>query len=112
MAPKTVTLWGREHYNHVPTLIDSTHGDGQCLIYIVPLATRPDYYIVRVDSSVRQMIENDNDEIINLIETTLCRMIRSECGSYDDHEDYEEENIMLPFPALNYSCGYGWGIVE
>lgn len=109
MTPKTVTHWGQKHYNHVPVLIDSIHGDGQCLIYIVPLATRPNYYIIRVDSSVRQMVEDDDDEIIDFIEVKLCRMIRAEHGSYDDHEDYYEKDVMIPFPALNYSCGCGWG---
>lgn len=108
MTPKTVTHWGQNHYNHVPVLIDNVHGDGQCLICIVPLATRPDYYIIRVDSSVKQMIDDDDDEITALIETKLCRMIRAEHGSYDDHEDYYEKDIMEPFPALNNSCGYGW----
>ena len=108
MTPKIVTHWGQKYYNHVPVLIDSIHGDGQCLICIVPLATRPDYYIIRVDSSVKQMIKDNDDEIIDFIEEELCKMIRAEYGSYDDNEDYDEHDVMEPFPALNYSCGYGW----
>ena len=112
MTPKTVTHWGQKHYNHVPVLIDNIHGDGQCFVYIVPLATRPDYYIIRVDSSVKQMIENDDDEIRDLLESELYAMIETEYGNYDDHEDYDGKDIMLPFPALNYSCGCGWGVIE
>lgn len=112
MTPKVVTLWGQKYYNHTPTLIDAIHGDGQCLMYIVPLATRPDYYILRVDSSVSQMIKDDDDEIIDLVESELCRIIRGEHGSHDEDDDVNEVDVIKPFPALNYSCGCGWGEVE
>ena len=105
MTPKTVTHWGQEHHNHVPVLIDAVHGDGQCLIYIVPLATRPDYYILRVDSSVREMIKEDDDEIRDYVEE-LYGTIASEWGRYEEENDDGEE---VPFPALNITCGSGWG---
>lgn len=111
MTPKTITQWGQEIHSHTPTLIDEIHGDGLCLIWVCPLATRPDYYIIRADSSVKKMIEDDEDEIRDLLETEIYRMIRGEYGNYDDHEDYSENGTMLDFPALNLSCGCGWGEV-
>ena len=108
MTPKTVTLWGQKQHNHTPVLIDAIHGDGKCLIFIVPIATRPDYYILRVDSSVRKLIKEDGDEIRDCVEE-LYHTIESECGKYEEDDDGEE--ILEPFPALNLTCGCGWGEV-
>jgi len=44
-------FWGR-HYFITPRLVDWVHGDGLQLIYFTPLNTRPNYYVVRIDSKV------------------------------------------------------------
>ena len=108
MTPKTVTLWGQPHHNHTPVLINQVHGDGKCLIYIVPLATLPNYYILRVDSTVRKMIEDDEDEIRDLVDQELLNMIEDEVGPHEWEDDDGNEHLD-PWPALDESCGHGWG---
>ena len=112
MTPKTVTLWGQPYHNHTPVLIDAVHGDGQCLIYIIPLAARPDYYILRVDSSVRKMIENDGDEICELMDLELYDMIEDEVGQYQEYNDDDGDDVFNPWPALNLTCGSSWGLID
>ena len=116
MIPKTVKHWGQPVHTHTPVLINATHGDGQCLISFTPLGTRPDYYIIRVDSSIKKMIEDDGDEIRDFLETGIIYdMIEDECGCMyiDDDPDADVfEEIQQPFPALDMTCGAGWGLVE
>ena len=111
MIPKTVKHWGQPVHTHTPVLINATHGDGQCLIYFVPLGTRPDYYIIRVDSAVKKMIEDDGDEICDFMEEVIHSMIVNEFG-WIYEEDCDGELIERPFPAFDISCGSDWGIVE
>lgn len=47
---RSVRFWGRE-YTVTPLLVTRVLGDGGQVIAFQPLATRPDYYVVRVDSS-------------------------------------------------------------
>ncbi len=108
MTPKTVTLWGKPYHDHTPALVDHIHGDGGCLMWIEPLATRPDYYIMRVDESVRQMIEDADDEIHDLVDIELLEYIDDEFGHYIEEDDDGNEIHEL-FPALDDSCGFSWG---
>ena len=108
LTPHTEILWGVEYHNQVASLIDRIHGDGQCLIYLIPLATRPNYYIMRVDSSVREMIDDDGDEIRELVDEEFLCEIEDEFGRRED-EDEDGNETLEPFPALNDSCGFSWG---
>ena len=117
MIPKTVTAWGHQH-TYTPQLIEAIHGDGQCLIYFIPYGTRPDYYIIRVDSAVKKMIKDDGDEIRDFLdeirdflEEVIYSMIVNEFG-WIYEEDCDGELIERPFPALNISCGSDWGIIS
>jgi hypothetical protein len=102
-------LWG-EDYEIAANLIDHIHGNGKLLIYIQPLATRPRYYIMRVDSKVKRMIEKDTDDSHELIESFL-EYIEDQCGFRVD-EDEDGEIIYNPWPALNDTCGWSWGTIE
>ncbi len=107
MTPKTIRHWGSEIHNHVPVLINKIHGDGQCLLAIVPLNTRPDYYIMRINSSCRQMVADDGDEIRNLLDEKLLDIIEDQCGSHNWEDD--EGNIQHdPFPTLDLDSGCCW----
>ena len=108
-TPHIETLWGEE-YQRAGKLVEKIHGDGKLLIYLVPLATRPDYYIMRVDSSVRQLIEDDGDEIRELVDVEFLSEIEDEFGRHENEDD-DENPYYEPFPALNDSCGFTWGII-
>jgi hypothetical protein len=48
VAPRWVRHWGSLSLI-TPALVDEIFGDGDQLIYIQPLSTRPNYYVLRVD---------------------------------------------------------------
>ena len=106
-TPHIEILWGEEYHNIKGELINKIHGDGKLLIYLVPLATRPDYYIMRVDSSVEKLIEDDDDEIRELVDVEFLSEIEDEFGKHENGDD--ENPYYEPFPALNDSCGCSWG---
>ena len=105
------TLWGQRHFV-TPRLVDWIHGDGKKLIWYEPMATRPDYYIARIDSKV----DTDNcgkppvfcDEVLE----DLLSAIEDQYGrawerwEHDNGRTYERHNL---FPALSDDCGSSWG---
>jgi hypothetical protein len=93
---KKVQFWGQE-YTITPRLIGKVFGDGAQLICITPLATRPNYFVVRVDSSPTFDVRSILDDIITAAE--------EEYGSYD--RDSEEDDN--DFPRCAWSIGCCWG---
>ncbi len=87
-----VKHWGKES-NIEPEIIQEKFGDGKQKIYIQPLNTRPDYYIVSIDSSVNL---NDNDQTIDYLDDVL-----------EHIEELFGQGI--DFPQLSLDCGYTWG---
>ncbi len=81
------------------TEIKKIFGDGKKTIELTPLNTRPDCYVVRIDSSVDI---DDNDSV--------CSCLESEDGVFG-HIEYQYGiggGDGEPFPALDISCGYCW----
>lgn len=104
LVTRTVHFWGYD-YEVTPALVGEVFGDGRQLIYFTPLATRPNWYVVRVDSSWNESnwsngdcIGNHTDDIYDAIEEQYGRC-------YDDEADEEGD----PFPALDSDYGVGWG---
>ncbi|MGB5217373.1 MAG: hypothetical protein WBN66_03645 [Smithella sp.] len=107
MTPRTVEHWGDKFHDFVPELISSIHGDGKAVLYITPLATRPYYYILRVDSSLKKMEKKDPDKFSELMDNEFLSTIEEECGSRHETDDDGNEELM-PWPALDDSCGWDW----
>lgn len=82
-------------------LVNRIFGDGKRLIRITPFATRPNYYIVRIDSS-----EPTEEQESEFIDTVLLEQIADEFGERTDDGEGDE------FPALNASCGWCWDFVS
>ena len=107
--PRKVTLWGRE-YTVTPELIEEELGDGKALLWVEPMNSRPDYYILKVDSS---WFENGEprDGAIEDNESEIFRVIEDQC--LDADETYEglndDSDEPLPWPALSTSSGWTWG---
>lgn len=106
MTPRAVQHWGITYENFAPVLVEKVFGDGQRLLFLTPLATRPNYYVARVDSTLR---EDDEREFV---EHQLFDAIMDEFGDADDAngDDGDEEGDSLPWPALDTSCGFVWSI--
>lgn len=98
------TLWGQKSMIE-PVLIDKHFGNGMKLVAIAPLNTRPNYYLIRVDSS---WSERNSDEpcIADHIED-ICEAIEEECGRKYETDDDDKE-IMMPWPNLDDECGVSW----
>lgn len=111
---RKVCFWGTE-YRIVPRLVDWIHGDGLKVIFLTPLATRPWYYIARVDSG----LELDNrsyeegvelfcgDALNQLLESIEDEFHQAEEEwTHNNGRTYHRHN---DWPALNDSYGCSWG---
>lgn len=111
-------FWG-DDYNITPRLVDKILGDGKQLIQLEPLNTRPDYYVVRIDS--RWNLDDDDvddadadanfiihhlGEIYNAIDEQFGA--KCECEDPDDCECDEGQG----FPVLSTDCGVSWGDMD
>lgn len=123
LQSERVTFWGKE-YDVTPELVPEIFGDGAQVIGLEPLNTRPNYYVVRVDSSWstsnwgwdKPVLIDHLDDVYVAIEEYFGRAHPEECdcscGSCIDdcgcgcgcdcwrhHHDW---------PALNDEVGSSW----
>lgn len=98
------SLWGKTYYR-TPRLVTEVFGDGRQLIWLTPLATRPNWYIVRIDSRWQLSNHATEGELFHDHKDEVYDSIEAEYGESDD--DYGGER--REWPALNLSCGCGWG---
>lgn len=123
---REVEMWGQKCIIK-PCIIENVQGDGLQAVYLTPINTRPNYYVLRIDSSID--IENEElffegtDEEIEPCEMLL-QMIEEEVININDYkEEYidgkyiythwsNEEDVMteeeMEFPVLHWSGG-SWG---
>jgi hypothetical protein len=104
------SLWGQPHMV-TPRLVDWIHGDGLQVIYLSPLATRPDYYVARIDSNL-SLSNSSRNAFCDVALNRLLEAIETEFGEHVD--TYEHDNGRTytkhrPFPALDDSYGEEWG---
>lgn len=103
MTPHTINFWGDDYENFTPVLAKKRHSDGLRLMWFTPLNTRPNYYLIRVDSALPI---NDDDEVREFVEDRLIPALEDEFGTCDDEEDCEA------WPMLDLGCGYSWGFFD
>jgi len=107
--PRQVELWGAKS-EVSPVLVSTVFGDGMKPMWLEPLATRPDYYII-AGSSTWDL----NKELREIMEEIL-QTIECEYGRYDDEQEQdestEEHQTRTEWPALDTSCGYSWGELD
>lgn len=96
--PHERRLWGQPH-TVTPVLVSEVLGDGEKLLILSPLMTRPNYYVVQIDSSWDIDGEEFRDHLDEIYDA-----VEMEFGSDAEDED-------APWPAL---CGGGstWGEIE
>jgi hypothetical protein len=103
-TPHERTLWGQTHVV-TPALVEEVFGDGEKLLILTPIMTRPNYYVVQIDSSwgkdntyseeEGETVHDHIDEIYDAIEAQF--------GSADEEDDEE----LRQFPTL-VSGGSTW----
>lgn len=110
------SFWG-QHYFITPRLCSTIFGDGKQWVFIQPLNTRPNYYVVRVDSllDLDVGLPGPAPDIRDLLEIEggILDAIEEDYGAHDDDwEDPDqpsEDDKIRPFPALDDSVGVSWG---
>lgn len=115
-----VRFWG-ESYTIKPLLVSEKLGDGLGLIFIEPLFTRPNYYVIRVDSSwvapnrwgqinIRDHLFEDEERVLCVIEDDFCNerwYSEEEC---DEEIDDAEREALRDWPAF-HDGGYSFGAI-
>jgi hypothetical protein len=105
-------FWGRD-YVITPRLVDWIHGDGLQVIYFMPLNTRPNYYVARIDSKV-SLNNSDDDSFHDVILDDLYAAIEEQFGpSYEewDHNNGRIYHRHNHWPALSEDSGSCWGLL-
>ena len=101
-------FWGK-NYIITPRLVDWIQGDGLQVIYFMPLNTRPNYYVVRIDSRIAL---SDEGSFRYLVLDDLYDAIEEQFGR--SYEEWEHENGRTYhrhnyWPALSKDSGSCWG---
>lgn len=103
-TPRRVKFWGQE-YDIVPAVCDTIFGDGRRLMYVEPLNTRPNYYVVQVDSTwILDRMGDKIDDVMIVLEERFGQ-------GWPEPEDGEEQ-VHNEFPAVSDDCGCSWGRVD
>ena len=114
--PQVRHLWGQPS-KVTPRLITRIFGDGKCLLGVQPLDTRPNYFVVRVDSSTkdpRDDFPGADWPRIGRPELSLLDQImdaaEEEYGYHGDEEELDAKgNDARPFPVVDWGIGCTWG---
>lgn len=122
IKPHWGKLWGQKHWC-TPAYCGTVQGNGRQVVWLKTGDSRPDYYILRIDSKTNIDDENFDAEIL------LCGVE----DNYGNHDDFEQQNFdgetmvreryaeknepWLPFeacmfPRLSTGNGYWWGKVK
>ena len=111
-----------------PYVCEAVQGDGMHLLKISTINQRPNYHVIRVDSSFNPVRDRYYDErygeaaeICEIIDDLLT-LIEEECGSgrpyeegdedYDPVTDGEGYGARDPWPAIDDRDGCGWGEIR
>lgn len=97
--------WGHA-YLVTPLLVTERFGDGKRLIWLQPLNTRPNYYVVRVDSGWKFYDEwEEGDEDFRDHLDDILEAVENDFGSEHDWETGKH----VDWPALDLWAGCAWG---
>lgn len=102
----TSSLWGQPR-RITPRLVEKIIGDGAKLIWFAPMMSRPNYYVVRIDS--RDCLDNHHvpeghREPAEWVEDVI-QAIEAEYGNADDPDATDADR---EFPAF-HDGGESWG---
>ena len=89
-----------------PYVCDKVFGDGRALLRLVPLNTRPCYYVVRIDSAW----SIEGDAFHDALEDGIYAAIEEQFGTAHDEEDETEDGD--PWPAFDDGSGCSWDLMD
>lgn len=112
-------LWGQKR-RVTPVLLPIQFGDGKQLVGLRPLSTRLHWYVIAIDSSIKDL---DGDDFRDLVDQQLYVEIEEQFGrchcescfsEEDDHDGVLTEDDRDPFeswpaPCWQYGCHW-WEI--
>lgn len=116
--PRMSSLWGQP-CNISPAFVDTGRGDRKQLVWVQSTDSRPDYYVLRIDS--RENVEAEDypwdDKLLCPIEERYDNVDNYEWSwqngkyigkyKYDENEPIKEEQ----WPMLSWGGG-SWGVIK
>ena len=96
-------LWGRKSFIR-PVFIRKALGDGNLLLAVTPLNTRPNYFLIRIDSG--WITENDKETIYEHLDE-IEDAIEDQVGP-KYYEDDDGKECLADWPSLDIDCGISW----
>lgn len=106
-------MWG-QMYTVTPRLIAHRFGDGQKLVIITPIMTRPNYFMARVDSTTKSVLDrcidcrSESPWGREFLLDAIMDAQEEEYGYYDN-EDNDGNRQDRGFPFVDWSDGCSWG---
>lgn len=120
---RRVRHWGNE-YDVTPAVVRQHMGNGRLLLALQPLNTRPNYYLIRVDSTFFD--DEDTDDFLDRIDEVK-DMIADEYGDKESERELLADDLRaqgiepdasntdlagnedrLGWPVLSLDSGCGW----
>lgn len=119
--PQEAQLWGEKSII-TPALVSpeacediGIFGDGLQVIYVEPIDTRPNYYVMAIDSKIDVRAEDFNfDDLLNAIANDygdIDRYRENENGLYYNPYEPDEKPFDYTFPMLSWEGGC-WGTLK
>jgi hypothetical protein len=110
-TPHERLMWGQPHTVH-PRLCSTVFGDGAMLLGVEPTNTRPEYYVVRIDSEWNGK-DLDDEPFRDFLDDDVIEALFDEFGNADDGpEDGGELGETADWPAVDLSCGHAWFVIK
>lgn len=101
--PEWRGLWG-QRYRVTPRLITSRFGDGRMLMIVSPISTRPDYFVVRVDSATR----DPRDPLPGHTRPLIDDIMDAADDEFGSHDPDVHDGSSFP-ESVDWGLGCTWG---
>lgn len=99
-----VHFWGCDYFVR-PRLVDEIFGDGQQLMKLFPLDTRPNYYVVRIGTGWIDSCDRGSDEFLDRLDE-ICEAIDDQFGIAEGEDGgYRDDSR---FPEHHEHSGHSW----
>jgi len=121
-VPYKTRWWGQDCICD-PRFVEQSLGDGDVLLGLQPLNTRPNYYVIRVDSSwhlsgCRACADQCPDELVEHLDEIYDAIeeeyLEVDSIRYNNEHDLseEEEAGSDEWPVLDLNCGSSWFVMD
>ncbi len=119
-VPSKVRFWGQESARD-PRFVEQALGNGEQLVAIQPLSTRPHYYVIRIDSSWHLYGCKCPDDCPDVIQEHLDEIYEAIEDEYGEKDSVRYSNSQLEdgqepdsdeWPVLDLDCGTAWFSID